>query len=187
MLYFTNMRSRALGRCSGTWAAAARSVVGVRAVVSTPPASSAWSRRWRPAAGFSAYRPRDFILDRWAPLAYTREMVERLITVAETAVFVRQAKTVWTDDEHDEFVHYIAANPEAGDVIPETGGVRKVRWKRTGSGKRGGVRVIYYFHDRERPLYLLMVYAKSRRDDLDADDRKGVRELAAAIKGKSKA
>lgn len=125
-----------------------------------------------------------FFLDIWAPLAYILAMVERLITVAETPVFVRQAKEVWTEDEHDEFVLYLAGNPEAGDLIPETGGVRKVRWKRAGSGKRGGVRVIYFYHDRDRPLYLLLVYAKGRQEDLEPDEKRAVRELAAIIKGK---
>ena len=118
------------------------------------------------------------------PLAYILMMAERLITVAETPVFVRQAKEVWTEAERDEFVLYIAGNPEAGHVIPDTGGVRKVRWSRAGSGKRGGVRVIYFYHDRDRPLYLLMVYAKGRQEDLDPDEKRAVRELAATIKGK---
>jgi len=111
-------------------------------------------------------------------------MVDKLVTVAETPVFVRQAKEVWTEAEHDDFVLHIASNPEAGNVIPDTGGVRKVRWSRAGSGKRGGVRVIYYYHDRDRPLYLLMVYAKARREDLDPDEKRAVRALAATIKGK---
>jgi len=53
-----------------------------------------------------------------------------------------------------EFVNYIACNPEAGDVIPESGGVRKVRWSRSGAGKRGGARVIYFYHDDTRPLFI---------------------------------
>ena len=113
-------------------------------------------------------------------------MAEGLITVAETPVFLRQAKEVWSEAEHQEFVLHIAGNPETGDVIPDTGGVRKVRWSRAGSGKRGGVRVIYFYHDRERPLYLLMVYAKGRKDDLDSDEKRAVRELAALIKGKQR-
>jgi hypothetical protein len=64
-------------------------------------------------------------------------------TVAETPLFVSQAERVWSDAEREEFVDFIAGNPEAGDLIRETGGVRKVRWSRAGSGKRGGVRVIY--------------------------------------------
>ncbi len=123
-------------------------------------------------------------LDGWVPMAYRLIMVEKLITIAETPVFVRQAKEVWTETEHDEFVLYIASNPEAGNVIPDTGGVRKVRWSRAGSGKRGGVRVIYYYHDGDRPLYLLMVYAKARREDLYPDEKRAVRALAATIKGK---
>jgi hypothetical protein len=69
-------------------------------------------------------------------------MPDKLVTVAETAPFVRQAEKIWSDTEREEFVGYIAANPRAGDVIPETGGIRKVRWGRRGSGKRGGARVI---------------------------------------------
>ena len=65
-------------------------------------------------------------------------MTTRLITVAETLPFLRQVAGLWHEDEHRAFVDYIAANPEAGDVIPDTGGVRKVRWSRAGMGKRGG-------------------------------------------------
>ncbi len=82
------------------------------------------------------------------------------ITVAETLTFVRQADDVWSDDEREAFVDFIARNPEAGDVIRDGGGVRKVRWSRQGSGKRGGARVIYFFHDQDMPLYLLMVYCE---------------------------
>lgn len=113
-------------------------------------------------------------------------MTQGLIAVAETPLFLRQAKEVWTDSEHDDFVLYIAGNPEAGTVVPDTGGVRKVRWGRTGSGKRGGVRVIYFYHDRDQPLYLLMVYAKGRQEDLDPDEKKAVRKLAATIKDKKR-
>ena len=81
-------------------------------------------------------------------------MPTRPITVAEPAVFIRQASTLWTEDERFEFVDFIARNPEAGDLIPASGGVRKVRWGRRGSGKRGGVRVIYFYHDPAMPLLL---------------------------------
>jgi mRNA-degrading endonuclease RelE of RelBE toxin-antitoxin system len=76
---------------------------------------------------------------------------------AETPLFAHQAERVWSDAEREEFVDFIAGNPEAGDLIPETGGVRKVRWSRAGSGKRGGARVIYFHHDANQPLYLLLV------------------------------
>jgi hypothetical protein len=106
----------------------------------------------------------------------------KYITAAETALFVRQAAAIWDESEHDAFVDFIAANPVSGDLIPETGGVRKVRWSRAGSGKRGGTRVIYFYYDPSQPLYLLMVYAKARRENLTADEKRAVRKLAAILK-----
>jgi hypothetical protein len=113
-------------------------------------------------------------------------MSVRLITIAETPLFVRQAEKVWTEAEREEFVNYIAGDPEAGDVIPETGGVRKIRWSVEGAGKRGGARVIYFYHDAGRPLYLLMVYAKARKEDLSGDEKRTVRSLAAILKGRTR-
>lgn len=107
------------------------------------------------------------------------------MTVAETPLFIRQAAAIWDDEERESFVAFIAAHPEAGAVIPDTGGVRKVRWVRSGSGKRGGTRVIYFYHDAGRPLYLLMVYAKAQREDMTADEKRAMRALAAVLKGKS--
>ncbi len=106
----------------------------------------------------------------------------RPITVAETLPFLRQAADLWSEEERDAFVDYIAGNPDAGDVIPDTGGIRKVRWSRAGKGKRGGVRVIYFYHDDAMPLYLLLMYAKAQREDLTADEKKRVRALVSAIK-----
>jgi mRNA-degrading endonuclease RelE of RelBE toxin-antitoxin system len=110
------------------------------------------------------------------------QVSRRLIAVVETPVFLRQAQDVWEDTDREAFVDFIAWNPEVGDVIPETGGVRKVRWSRSGTGKRGGARVIYFYHNTNRPVYLLMVYAKSRRDDLTPDEKKMLRRFAAVIK-----
>jgi hypothetical protein len=109
-------------------------------------------------------------------------MRTRPVTVAETAVFMRQAGALWTDDERLEFIDFIARNPEAGDLIPASGGIRKVRWGRRGSGNRGGVRIIYFYHDPAMPLYLLMIYAKARRDGLSPDARRTVQGLVARLK-----
>ena len=115
-------------------------------------------------------------------MAYRRVVPAKPITVAETPLFVRQAEAVWDDAEREAFVDFIARNPTAGDVIPETGGVRKIRWTRAETGKRGGARVIYFYHDPGRPLYLLMVYAKARQENLTADEKRAVRKLAAVLK-----
>ena len=73
-------------------------------------------------------------------------------------------------------------HPEAGDVIADTGGVRKVRWGRGGSGKRGGARVIYFYRDADFPVYLLMIYAKARQEDLNSDEKRAVRKLVGILK-----
>lgn len=86
-------------------------------------------------------------------------------TVAETPVFVRYAAEVWSDAERQEFINFIAASPEAGDIIPGSGGCRKVRWSRSGRGKRGGARVIYFLAP-AGTVWLLIVYAKAKFDNL---------------------
>jgi hypothetical protein len=86
-------------------------------------------------------------------------------TVAETAIFQRYVEKIWTDDERQEFITWIAANPTAGDVIPGSGGCRKVRWSSSGRGKRGGARVIY-FNATDQTIWLLIVYIKAKFDKL---------------------
>ena len=85
-------------------------------------------------------------------------------TVAETATFSRQAEKLFSEDEKRELIFFLAENPLAGDMIPDTGGVRKVRFAASGKGKRGGARVIYYFLDDSIPLYALLVYAKNEKE-----------------------
>jgi hypothetical protein len=109
-------------------------------------------------------------------------MSEGLMTVAETAPFIRQAAKLWTEDDRNAFVDFIAANPDAGDVIPDTGGLRKVRWGRPNTGKRGGVRVIYFYHDDSMPLYLLLIYAKSERENWTGDEKRRAHALTESIK-----
>ncbi|HYA40653.1 MAG TPA: type II toxin-antitoxin system RelE/ParE family toxin [Syntrophobacteraceae bacterium] len=71
---------------------------------------------------------------------------------------------------------FLVRNPEAGDLIPGSGGVRKLRWKRPGEGKRGGVRVIYYVRYGPNELWLLTIYAKARHDNIAAHVLKALKE-----------
>lgn len=71
-----------------------------------------------------------------------------------------------SEEERSELIDYLAWHPEAGVVIPGSGGVRKLRWALEGRGKRGGARVIYFFHDMDMPLLVLEAYAKNEREDL---------------------
>lgn len=99
------------------------------------------------------------------------------ITVVETVEFLPATKKLMDDAERAELVDYLAWNPTAGNVIPGSGGVRKIRWGLEGRGKRGGARVIYFFHDMEMPLLLLKAYAKNDQADLSSDELKAMRQF----------
>ena len=88
-------------------------------------------------------------------------------TVSETQIFQKYAEGVWDEGERLEFISWLALNPEAGDVVPGSGGCRKVRWSRSGMGKRGGARVIF-FSLSEEVIWLLIVYTKAKLDNLPA-------------------
>ncbi len=90
-------------------------------------------------------------------------------------------KKLMDDSERAELVGYLACNPTAGDVIPGTGGVRKLRWGLEGLGKRGGARVIYFFHDMDMPLYLLEAYAKNERANLTQAECRELHQVTKLI------
>ncbi len=99
------------------------------------------------------------------------------VTVVETDEFLRQAKAVFSTAEADALKTFLAYDPMAGVVMRGTGGVRKLRWATRGRGKRGGARVIYYFHSADLPAFLVTVYAKSQRKDLTQADRNSFKQL----------
>jgi hypothetical protein len=98
-----------------------------------------------------------------------------MFTVVETLLFQRQWPNYWTEEERGEFAAFIAENPSAGVVIPESGGIRIVRWYRAGSGKSGGVRVIYFTRNAVGEVVLLTLYAKSKTDNLTGAALKEIR------------
>ena len=106
-------------------------------------------------------------------------MTHRPVSVIELAGYRRRANELLTSEEQDAVINLVAYEPTCGDVIPGAGGIRKVRIGRSGSGKRGGARVIYYFHDFEMPIYLLAMYAKNEKSDLPPSEKK---EFAALVK-----
>ena len=107
-------------------------------------------------------------------------------TVAETPTFSRQANKLFNQDERQELIAYLARNPLVGDEIPQTGGVRKLRFASSGRGKRGGARVVYCYLDESMPIYALMVYAKATKTDMAPGERRLVSALAAALKATRK-
>lgn len=99
-----------------------------------------------------------------------------MYTVVETPLFQRLADGYWTEQERSSFVSFIAANPEAGDVVPGSGGVRKVRWGSVGRGKRGGVRVLYLNRLAAGEVWLLVLYAKSEAENIPAHVLRQIKE-----------
>ena len=92
-----------------------------------------------------------------------------MFTVIETPLFGKLWPDYWTEEERIDFAAWLSANPEAGDVVPQSGGYRKVRWSRAGMGKRGGVRVVYFNKLADGNIVLLLIYAKSARETIPAD------------------
>src|SRR5438270_233185 len=102
--------------------------------------------------------------------------------VVEVDPFPGRAAAIWDDREREEFIDFMSRHGEVGEEIPGTGGVRKVRWSRKGMGKRGGARVIYYYHNQSAPIYLLTVYAKAEKENLSSDEKKAFQKVVRAIK-----
>ena len=92
-------------------------------------------------------------------------------SVAELPAYSRVANKLLSQDERYSLIAYLASHPRAGDIIEGTGGVRKLRWRCGNRGKSGGVRIIYYYHNDQMPLYLLTLFTKGHKADLTGAER----------------
>ncbi len=108
--------------------------------------------------------------------------MEKLIAVVETETYLSTAETLLADEERTAIVDMIAADPTQGDLMQGTGGLRKVRVPLPGRGKRGGGRLITFFHDEEIPVFLIALYPKNVQADLTPDQRKAARRMTDAIR-----
>jgi hypothetical protein len=109
------------------------------------------------------------------------DMADAPMTVVETEEFLRKTKPLMSDAGREEMVAFLGANPEAGEIVPDTGGVRKVRWGLAGRGKRGGARVIYYYHSQRLPLFLLTAYPKNEKANLTQAERNAMKRLVQML------
>ncbi len=103
------------------------------------------------------------------------------VTVVETPEFLAATRKLMDEADRMLLVDYLAYHPTAGDLVPGTGGVRKLRWALEGRGKRGGARVIYFYHDTAMPLFALTAYAKNQQADLSQRERNDFKRLTALL------
>ena len=95
----------------------------------------------------------------------------------ETRVFTRELQDLMSDDDYRALQSALLLRPEAGAIIQGGGGLRKLRWGFAGTGKRGGLRVIYYWHKKEECIYMLLMYRKSHQEDLTQEQLRILRKL----------
>jgi hypothetical protein len=107
---------------------------------------------------------------------YVFDVYSEMLTFVETQLFTQLVSDYLSDDEYAALQYAIVANPEAGDVIRGSGGVRKLRWGVSGRGKRGGVRVIYYLRLRQEQVWMLTMYAKNEADSISGPVLKRIKE-----------
>jgi hypothetical protein len=102
-----------------------------------------------------------------------------LLEFLETRTFSRAITTLLSDSEYAELQGALMVDPAAGDLIPGTGGLRKLRWTQRGRGKRGGVRVIYYWYVGGDLVYMLLVYSKAEQVNLGENEKRFLKKLVA--------
>ncbi|WP_313919527.1 type II toxin-antitoxin system RelE/ParE family toxin [Tahibacter sp.] len=95
----------------------------------------------------------------------------------ESTIFTADVRSILSEDDYRELQIYLSDNPDAGDVIKDSGGLRKIRWKAKGKGKSGGARVIYYYLVDASQIRMLLIYTKGVREDITAAEKKILRQL----------
>ncbi len=100
-----------------------------------------------------------------------------MFTFIESSPFQRILGSYLDDDEYSELQQFLIGNPETGEVIPGSGGVRKMRWARAGMGKRSGLRVVYFVRYEPNEFWMLTVYAKAKHDNVPAHILKQLLEV----------
>jgi hypothetical protein len=99
-------------------------------------------------------------------------------TIVELPEYIQRSSRLLSESEKKGIINYLALHPLSGAVMQGTGGIRKFRWATGNKGKSGGVRVIYYFHNKSIPLFLLTVFGKNEKDNLSKSERNELAKFA---------
>jgi hypothetical protein len=125
---------------------------------------------------------RNSFVDTSTPMAYNKNAESCWITIVETKSFSARAEKCMSHREVFEAIEMIAKNPRIGNIIEGTGGLRKVRFGTGGKGKRGGVRISYYYFNNATPVFLLTVFSKNEKDNLTRKERNQLAKSVQLIK-----
>ena len=104
------------------------------------------------------------------------------MVIVETSIFTRIIQGLLNDEDYAEFQIALSQRPDMCDLIPGSDGLRKVRWRISSKGKRGGLRVIYYWLTQDAQILMLYAYTKSRQEDLSKSQLAALREIAGRWK-----
>ena len=108
-------------------------------------------------------------------------------SVTETSIFTRRADALLNREDRVALISTLATNPQAGDLIPGLGGIRKLRFAPSGRGKSGAFRVIHYYAGSNLPILALLIYAKNEQDNISADQRRALLALVGQHKIEARA
>ena len=105
-----------------------------------------------------------------------------MITIVEVPEYIKLVSDCLSKKGQAELIEYLAINPESGDVIQGTGGIRKLRWATGGKGKSGGARIIYYYYNESIPLYLITIFKKGTKINISKAEANELQALARVLK-----
>jgi hypothetical protein len=104
-----------------------------------------------------------------------------MITIVELPEYIKKSEKLLESEDREKVISFLAQNPLSGVLIKGTGGIRKVRWGRKGMGKRGGVRIIYFFYNEEMPVFLLTIFGKNEKSNLTKSECNELEKLASLL------
>lgn len=103
------------------------------------------------------------------------------LTIVELPEFIRKADNLMGTEKHDELLYFVSTNPMAGVLVQGTGGIRKLRWATGNRGKRGSMRVIYFYRNPAFPLFLLTAFGKNEQENLTKSERNDLAKLTKLL------
>jgi hypothetical protein len=104
-----------------------------------------------------------------------------MITIVELPEYIKKSEKLLDSNEREKIIRHLSLNPLDGVLLKGTEGIRKIRWGRPGIGKRGGVRIIYFFYNEEMPVFLLTMFGKNEKENLTKSESNELAKLSSLL------